>query len=282
MKLATLLYQGTERVGVVSADQRTVGLLPRGVAMIDLIGRTVPEPAGPAVPMSDLQLLAPIPSPIRSILCVGKNYQEHAQEFVRSGFDVGGDVSAPVDPDPVIFSKLASSVVGSGTDVQLHPVATSQVDYEGEIAVIIGRAGTRIPEELAMGYVWGYTLLNDVTARDLQKRHRQWTLGKSLDTFCPMGPWITTADEVESQTLGLTTHVNGELRQQCVSSQMIHGIAKLIATLSAGIELKPGDIIATGTPVGVGIGFDPPRFLAAGDTVAISSPALGTLTNRFV
>lgn len=281
MKLATFLHDGRERVGLVTDGDRAVRPVAPHLTMLDLIGTTELPATGDAIPLAQVRLLAPIPRPARSLFCVGKNYREHAREFVRSGFDVGADPHRPVEADPVIFSKLATSVVGPHDEVDLHPAATREVDYEGELAVVIGRPGRNLRAADAMAHVFGYTLLNDVTARDLQKRHRQWTLGKSLDTFCPMGPWITSADEIDPVRLEFTTHVNGELRQRGAGGDMIHAIPALIEVLSAGITLQAGDIIATGTPAGVGIGFDPPRYLQPGDIVSVSADGLGSLRNRF-
>jgi 2-keto-4-pentenoate hydratase/2-oxohepta-3-ene-1,7-dioic acid hydratase in catechol pathway len=146
--------------------------------------------------------------------------------------------------------------------------------------VIIGRGGRGITRERALDHVWGYTVINDVTARDLQKTHKQWFLGKSLDTFCPMGPWAVTADEVGEGPLDLECRVNGELRQRASTADLIFDIPTIIETISAGITLQPGDVIATGTPKGVGIGFDPPKFLKPGDVVEIGISQIGTLTNR--
>jgi 2-keto-4-pentenoate hydratase/2-oxohepta-3-ene-1,7-dioic acid hydratase in catechol pathway len=158
---------------------------------------------------------------------------------------------------------------------------TAAVDYEGELAIVIGSHGRNIKRSDARGYIWGYTIIKDVTARDRQKDHRQWYLGKALDTFCPMGPWITTADEVDAENLQLQTWVNGELRQDANTRDLIFDIPGLIETISAGLALVPGDIIATGTPAGVGLGFNPPKFLKPGDNVTISISGLGTLSNPF-
>jgi 2-keto-4-pentenoate hydratase/2-oxohepta-3-ene-1,7-dioic acid hydratase in catechol pathway len=155
------------------------------------------------------------------------------------------------------------------------------VDYEAELAIVIGKSGRNISPAEALSHIWGYTIVNDVTARDRQRNHKQWFLGKALDTFGPMGPWITTADEIAHDQLDLKCWVNGELRQQANTSDLIFDIPSLIATISAGLTLQPGDVIATGTPAGVGIGFNPPRFLKAGDEVSISISGIGTLTNRF-
>jgi 2-keto-4-pentenoate hydratase/2-oxohepta-3-ene-1,7-dioic acid hydratase in catechol pathway len=180
----------------------------------------------------------------------------------------------------VVFTKAPSTVVGPGADIDPHPGVTSELDYEAELGVIIGRGGRGISVEAAADHVWGYTIVNDVTARDLQKTHKQWFLGKSLDTFCPMGPYAVTADEVGDGPLEVVCTVNGEVRQRASTADLIFDIPTIIATISAGITLQPGDVIATGTPAGVGIGFTPPRFLRGGDVVEITITGLGTLTNR--
>jgi 2-keto-4-pentenoate hydratase/2-oxohepta-3-ene-1,7-dioic acid hydratase in catechol pathway len=158
---------------------------------------------------------------------------------------------------------------------------TSAVDYEAEVTLVIGKAGRDIPAERAYEHIWGYTIVNDVTARDRQRNHKQWFMGKALDTFCPMGPWITTADELEPENLDVKCWVNGELRQNANTRDLIFTIPSLIATISAGLTLRPGDLIATGTPAGVGLGFSPPKFLKPGDEVTMSVSGIGTLSNRF-
>ncbi|MGW6455747.1 alpha/beta fold hydrolase [Streptomyces sp. NPDC055078] len=225
------------------------------------------------------RLLAPL-TPARNIFCVGRNYSDHAAEFAKSGFDATASPDGPQVPEhPVVFTKPAASVIASGDVVDPHTDLTSALDYEGEIGVIIGRRATKVGREEAMGYVWGYTLINDITARDLQRDHKQWFIGKSLDTFCPMGPWAVTADEIAIHDLRLRTRVNGELRQDASTSLLIFDVADIIEILSAGITLEPGDVIATGTPAGVGIGFEPPKYLTTGDRVVVSAPGLGELAN---
>jgi 2-keto-4-pentenoate hydratase/2-oxohepta-3-ene-1,7-dioic acid hydratase in catechol pathway len=283
MKFATFEDAGREQVGWVEADR----VHPIDTAdMLDLIARYDAVRSGLSeqrrgIALGDVHLLAPIPRPRRNIFCVGKNYRDHAHEFARSGYESGAIKGAESDDYPAVFTKPGSCVVGPGATVQLHPSVTSGVDYEGELAVVIGRQGRDINRAEAMGYVWGYTIVNDVTARDRQKKHRQWFLGKALDTFCPMGPWITTADEVTADDLQLQTRVNGELRQNANTRDLIFDIPSLIETLSAGMMLQPGDVIATGTPAGVGLGFAPPRFLGPGDEVTVTITGLGTLHNPF-
>lgn len=286
MKFARFVSGSQVRIGVVDAENYSVRPLP--AAMQDMF--TLIEKYGqfsrleaelePAIPLDRVKLLAPL-LPRRNIFCVGKNYRAHAKEFAGSGFEAGAVKGAEIDEYPAVFTKPPSTVIAHGDTVNLHPQATSAVDYEAELALIIGKPGRNISPADALSHVWGYTIVNDVTARDRQKNHKQWFLGKALDTFCPMGPWITTADEVAADQIELKCWVNGELRQQAITSDLIFDIPNLIATISAGLELQPGDVIATGTPAGVGIGFNPPRFLEAGDEVSISISGIGTLTNRF-
>jgi 2-keto-4-pentenoate hydratase/2-oxohepta-3-ene-1,7-dioic acid hydratase in catechol pathway len=232
--------------------------------------------------ISDLILCAPVPRPRRNIFCVGKNYFEHAKEFSGSGFD--SSMTKPGDDipqDPIIFTKVPESVVATGSQVLIPKNVSTAIDYEAELAVIIGRQAKGVSEADAMKYVWGYTIVNDVTSRDWQSRHKQWHMGKSFDTFCPMGPWVVTADECDGQSVDVKCYVNGELRQNSNSKDLIFNIPKLIATLSAGITLYPGDIIATGTPVGVGIGFKPPKYLVNGDVVKVEIEKIGFIENTF-
>jgi 2-keto-4-pentenoate hydratase/2-oxohepta-3-ene-1,7-dioic acid hydratase in catechol pathway len=280
------------RVGVVDDDAgevRDVGdLLPSGAGLLEVIdgwaelGPLLADRAAalPARPLDSVRLLAPIPVPRRDVFCVGKNYREHVAEFGRSGYDQP-DRSEALPEHPVVFAKATTSVTGPFDEVLAHPGVTAELDYEAELAVIIGRGGRGISRDAAFDHVWGYTIVDDVTARDLQRRHKQWLLGKSLDTHCPMGPYAVSADEVPDVTaLQVQSRVNGELRQSAAVKDLIFDIPELIATISAGITLLPGDVIATGTPAGVGIGFDPPRFLAAGDVVEVSITGLGTQRNR--
>jgi 2-keto-4-pentenoate hydratase/2-oxohepta-3-ene-1,7-dioic acid hydratase in catechol pathway len=226
-------------------------------------------------------LLAPIPRPHRNIFCVGKNYREHAREFTKSGFDSSARSAGEAIPDvPIIFTKVPETVIGGGEEI-LYPTGISAaLDYEAELGVVIGKGGRHIPRSAAADCVWGYTIINDVTARDWQARHKQWFLGKSFDTFCPMGPWLVTADEVDASNLSIRCWVNDELRQDANTGDLIFDIPTLIETISSGITLYAGDVIATGTPKGVGVGFDPPRYLRPGDCVRIEIDGLGILVNR--
>jgi 2-keto-4-pentenoate hydratase/2-oxohepta-3-ene-1,7-dioic acid hydratase in catechol pathway len=228
--------------------------------------------------LAEATIEAPIPRPARNIFCVGKNYFEHAHEFAKSGFDSSAGAGA-VPKAPIIFSKVPECVVAPGAPIPIDQAVSTAIDYEAELAVIIGQGGRGIAMADAMAHVWGYTIINDVTARDLQGRHSQWLIGKSQDGFGPMGPFAVTADELDLADTQVRLWVNGEKRQDSNTKLLIFDVPTLIATISAGITLVPGDIIATGTPAGVGIGFDPPRYLQPGDTVRIEIPPIGVLEN---
>lgn len=287
MRFATVEIAGRAQPVVVSPDGQgfvPVSALVPGFAgdLIELIARPAQD-FGPVAAWQSLaghRLLAPIPCPRRNVFCVGKNYHEHAAEFAHSGFDTSAAKGETAPECPVVFTKPPSSVIANGEAVLRFAGVTEQLDYEAELAVVIGRPGRGIARADALDHVWGYTIVNDITARDLQQRHRQWFLGKSMDTFCPMGPWIVTADEVgDPANLEVRCWINGELRQHANTRDLIFDIPTIIATISAGITLLPGDIIATGTPAGVGIGFKPPKFLNPGDVMKIAIDKLGTLTN---
>ena len=292
MKLVTFSTGGAPRVGVVDGAAGEVRdlaeLLPAGAGVLEVIEQWAQfapvlgqrSAALPAVSLDAVQLLAPIPVPRRDVFCVGKNYRAHVAEFGRSGYDQP-DRSEALPEHPVVFSKATTSVTGPYSDVLAHPGVTAELDYEAELAVIIGTGGRAISRADAADHVWGYTIVDDVTARDLQRRHKQWLIGKSLDTHCPMGPYAVSADEVDDVTaLEVQSWVNGELRQSAPVKDLIFDIPELIATISAGITLQPGDIIATGTPAGVGIGFEPPRFLGADDVVEVAITGLGAQRNQ--
>ncbi len=231
--------------------------------------------------LSEVRLLAPFPMPRRNIFCIGKNYREHVNEVSFIEPKEGEQpprVDAPAHP--VVFTKATTAVIGPDAAIPSWLDDTDSTDYEGELAVVIGRGGRGIAAADAMDHVFGYTIVNDVTARRLQKRHGQWFVGKSLDGFCPMGPCIVTADEIpDVSQLKVQTRVNHDLRQNGCVGDLIFDIPTLIETLSRGMTLLPGDIIATGTPAGVGMGFDPYRFLEPGDEVEITIEPIGTLRN---
>ncbi|HEX8167951.1 MAG TPA: fumarylacetoacetate hydrolase family protein [Beijerinckiaceae bacterium] len=287
MKFATFAQGGQDRIGLVDEAAGRVRPVSAARDMIELIERYDGlkggfAPQGGGIPLAEVELKAPIPRPRRNVICVGKNYREHAKEFSHSGFEAGAVKGAEIDEYPAVFTKLPSSVTGPGATVSLHSHITSSVDYEAELALVIGTGGRDIAKGDAYAHIFGYTIVNDVTARDRQRNHKQWFLGKALDGFCPMGPWIVTADEVDPENLDVKCWVNGELRQDANTSDLIFDIPTLVATISAGLTLEPGDVIATGTPAGVGIGFNPPKFLKSGDVVRIAISGLGELENRFV
>jgi 2-keto-4-pentenoate hydratase/2-oxohepta-3-ene-1,7-dioic acid hydratase in catechol pathway len=286
-------YRDTEgsRLGVVCADNTVVEAETRlashaRLGLLEVVqdwdrARRQLTTGSPAGPLAEIELLAPLHKPLRNIFCVGKNYRDHDIEFTKSGFDARpaerNGAAAPLRS--AFFTKSSTSVIGPRAAIDPHTGLTEAVDYEGELAVIIGRSGRGITAEHAWDYVWGYTIINDITARDLQRDHQQWFLGKSLDTFCPMGPCAVTTDEVDVESLTLRTTVNDTVRQHDMTCNMVVDIPSLIEQLSAGITLLPGDILATGTPAGVGAGFDPPRFLQPGDAISVEISRLGTLSN---
>ncbi len=290
MRIVTYRASGKAKVGFV-VDDRVVDLAPltrrrrlRAPGdMIDLI-ETIPARAlrqlhhdaeewvaggKPNIPLRRAKLLAPIPRPRKNLFCMGRNYAEHARE---------GGVAPP--EIPVFFTKPPTTVIGPNAAIRYHTV-TQALDYEVELAAVIGRRGRDIPAAGALDHVFGYTVLIDATARDLQRRHQQWFKGKSLDTFAPMGPWIVHRSALpDPQTLRLRLRVNNETRQDSSTSKMLFTVAQLIESLSAGMTLEPGDILATGTPEGVGMGFDPPKWLRVGDVVEAEIEAIGTLRAR--
>lgn len=222
--------------------------------------------------IEDVTILPPIPRPTKNIFCVGKNYREHAIEM-------GSEEDIP--KHVMLFSKAPTTVIGHEDEIDPHLHITNELDYEGELAIVIGQKGKQINEAEAMDYVFGYTIINDLTARNLQAQHKQFLLGKSLDTSCPMGPYLVHKSAVSNPyDLTLTTKVNGEVRQNGNTKDMIFSIEHVISTISQGTTLEPGDIIATGTPAGVGKGFNPPRFLKPGDIVEVEIEGIGVLRNR--
>lgn len=288
MKFCTYTRDGRRFVGRVDEEDGIVTpfvLDPHDLAggVEALIGRaSLPDlDHGDSVALSEVRIEAPILRPRRNIFCVGKNYREHAQEFAASGFDSSA-AQGVVPQHPIVFSKLPETVIATGDAIRIRPEVSTAIDYEAELAVIIGREGRGISREDALDHVWGYTIINDVTARDLQKTHSQWLIGKSQDTFAPMGPYVVTRDAFDLSAAGIRCLVNGELRQSSHTGLLIFDVPTLISVISAGITLFPGDIIATGTPAGVGIGFDPPRYLRDGDMVRIEIDGLGALENPVV
>jgi len=289
MHFITFIESDRQRVGVLDQRRREVVDLTHASAglthdMLALIARgedgLVAAKAAltggtTRFPVDQVRLLAPIPRPRRNIFCVGKNYRDHLSE-VQS-------LSAGDEPErdvPIFFTKATSTVIGPGEPIPAWLDPTHSVDYEGELALVIGTGGRGIQRGTALDHVYGFTIINDVTSRRLQKTHQQWFLGKSLDGFCPMGPALVTRDAIaDIAALRMRTYVNWELRQDGCAGDMIFDIPTLIETLSRTITLEAGDIIATGTPAGVGMGFSPPRYLHEGDHVAVTIEPIGTLEN---
>lgn len=274
MKLVTFEYRGREQAGILEGDRvrPLPGTMNEIIENQALLGRP-----GEALPLEAVRLLAPIPRPRQDIVCLGLNYTEHAEEafgYSRQAFSADRN-------HPVFFSKRATYCQGSGEPIPAHADLTQRLDYETELAVVLGRDALNVPEAEAEEYIFGYTIVNDVSARDLQTRHKQWYFGKSLDGFCPMGPCIVTRDEIAwPPALRIATRVNGAPRQDSNTRMLIHGIAEIISTLSAGMLLKAGTVIATGTPKGVAMGMETPAFLMAGDVVTCEIEGIGTLENR--
>lgn len=285
MKLVTYSQAGQRFIGLLSKDEKSIQPFdaPAEDGVLELIrrnaeGQSLPSLRDESVQVSDVKIEAPLPRPLRNIICVGRNYHEHAKELSGSVFKAN---DADVKSWPIVFNKLPETVTGPYDTIPLQPDVTSQVDYEAELALVIGKGGKNISKADALNHVYGYTVVNDVSARDLQVRHQQWDLGKSLDAFCPMGPWLVTADELDGCKTRVRCWVNGELRQDGPTENMIFDIPTLIETCSRGITLYPGDIIVTGTPAGVGMGFNPQRFLKSGDVVRVEIDGLGAIENRF-
>lgn len=294
MYYVTYQYASFSEAGILSADRKrvvpvtTIGKV-MGIKlperMIDFISaaddelianieRAMAQNPNMGIDLARVRLLAPIPKPARNIFCLGKNYADHVGEIKN----IAGLEGAP--KAPIYFSKLPSTVTGPDSPILSHANLTKQVDYEAELAVIIGTEGTEIPVEKAEDYIFGYTVANDITARDIQRMHSQWYKGKSLDTFCPMGPAIVHKNAMPLPiSAGIRCRINGELRQESNIDHMLFDIPFIINDLSQGVTLYPGDIILTGTPAGVGIAQDPPRFLKHGDVLETEVDGIGTLRN---
>ncbi|TXI01460.1 MAG: FAA hydrolase family protein [Rhizobium sp.] len=294
MRIGVFLKDGVRYVGLVSKDAKSVrpfalaaelahrGALPVIEHAIRTNGELPPLEAH-SFDLSEVTLEAPLPVPRRNLWCVGRNYRAHAKELQTTVFkDNAPDPAAW----PIFFTKAPETVIGPGATVKLPGPLSAQIDYEAELTIVIGKGGKNITREDAMRHVYGYTIINDVTARDVQMRHQQWDLGKSFDTFCPMGPWIVTADELDGSNTRVRCWVTTaagktELRQDAHTSDLIFDIPTLIETCSRGITLYPGDVIATGSPAGVGMGMTPPQYLQEGDSVRIEVDGLGVIDNRF-
>lgn len=275
------LVEAAQQCGEQGDFSSVVGIIQTAVTSAPAIRRIIARAAeldACFVPLNAVTLLAPIPRPIRNVFCVGRNYVDHVKEGYQAR---QSEVKLPEAPQ--FFTKATHTVVGPSADVRLDAKVTSKLDYEVELAVIIGEGGRDITPAQAMNHVFGYSVANDVTARDLQRRHDQWFKGKSLDTTLPFGPIVVSKDEVpDVAALELALTVNGEPRQRARVAQMIFDIPTIIASLSAGLTLEAGDIIATGTPSGVGFAMDPPHYLQPGDVMVASIAGLGELRNRIV
>lgn len=296
MKLVSCIYQSEHQIGIVNGESVVLlsSLLPgwptKNKDMLSIIddgpsamvaintAMDVNKSSDYAVSLSSVTLLAPIPRPRKNIMCLGFNYVEHARESLQAN---KREVKIP--EHPIVFTKSVSSVNGPYADIPYNRRASTQLDWEVELAVVIGKGGINITEENALDHVFGYSVINDISARDLQFRHKQFFLGKSLDGACPMGPWIVTADEIaDPHALDLSCWVNGELKQSANTCQQLFKIAKVIEILSTGMTLEPGDIIATGTPSGVGFARIPPEFLQPDDIVECEIENIGRIKNRVV
>ena len=281
MKLVTYLYNNREAVGLLTDDGAAVRPLPFADmnALIEAPQEELEDAvraAGEALPLSAVTLLAPIPPPRQDVICLGINYKAHAEEAEK----YSAEAFKKERPIPIYFSKRVSEAVPPEGFIESHPGLVERLDYEAELAVIIGRTARNVAPADAADYIFGYTVLNDVSARLLQTTHKQWYFGKGLDGFTPMGPCITTAEEIPfPPALAISSRVNGELRQNSTTDLLITSIADIIAELSSGMTLLPGTIIATGTPAGVGMGFDPPKFLKPGDVVECSIQGIGAIRN---
>lgn len=282
MKLVTFLHDNKEMVGVLTEDGAAVRPLPFDDmnALIQAPREallTAVKDAAAALPLSAVTLLAPIPRPRQDVICLGINYKAHAEEAAR----YSSEAFTKERPIPIYFSKRVTEAVAPEGDIESHPGLVERLDYEAELAVIIGKTARNVKAKDAADYIFGYTVLNDVSARVLQTAHKQWYFGKSLDDFTPIGPWIVTKDEFKNPpALPIRSYVNGELRQDSNTELMINGIEKVICELTQGMTLQAGTIIAMGTPAGVGMGFEPPRFLKRGDVVTCEIEGIGTMTNK--
>ena len=296
MRLVTYAKAGAARLGVVVGDRvldvaaasgrfgqggaatSLFALIKGGAAALAAI-RELPERApGEAdlwTPLAAAQLLAPIPRPNKNVFCVGRNYKAHIEEGARAR---GVPVTFPTVPE--YFSKPPTSVIGHGADIALDTGLTQQLDYEVELAIVVGRTCRDLAVGEAMSAVFGYTVLNDISARDLQRKHGQWFKGKGLDTFCPVGPWVVTADEFgDPSGHRISLRVNGETRQDSTTSDLLFDCATIVSVLSQGLTLEAGDIIATGTPAGVALGMTPQAWLIDGDVIEAEVEGIGILRN---
>jgi 2-keto-4-pentenoate hydratase/2-oxohepta-3-ene-1,7-dioic acid hydratase in catechol pathway len=266
------LMGGSEVVGLRGAGfADLLSVIAGGADALDRVARWADNAPGSEILSAEkVRLLAPIPRPPK-LVCIGLNYRDHAEE-----------AKLPIPDVPTVFAKFSTAVIGPGHPIVL-PKISSKPDYEAEFAVVIGRRGRHVPEERWRDYVFGYTIVNDVSARDFQMATSQWTMGKTFDTFAPMGPAVVTADEIEDpHNLAISLTLSGEVMQSSNTSNLIFNVPRLIAFLSSAFTLEPGDVISTGTPGGVGFARRPPRWLRPGDETRIKVDGLGELVNPVV
>lgn len=292
MKFLTYIKDSKEYAAVLSKDEKYVfPLIENGFNhqnMNEVINNMTEEEKtklnefilsekGTKYPLNTVKLAAPIPRPAQDIICLGMNYYAHVEEGIRySKTDFGGDRKFPI-----YFSKRVNLASGDGDIIPAHEDIIKTLDYEAELAVIIGKEAKNVKPEEVSKYIFGYTIVNDITARELQSKHKQWYFGKSLDGFTPMGPYIITADEISyPPVMRIRSYVNGELRQESTTDLFIHDIDYVVSELTQGMTLLPGTIISTGTPAGAGMGFNPPMFLKKGDKVTCEIEGIGKITNE--
>ena len=276
MKLVTFRWGNAVQVGVMNAALDAVHPVPGCGDLAALIASGAEiVPSAEALPLTEVTLLSPIPHPGQDVICLGINYYDHAAES-----DTVTGKSDNVPKNPIYFSKRVNEAVAPGGAIDSHSDIVDDLDYEAELAVVIGRAAYNVSKEDALDYVFGYTILNDVSARAIQSKHQQWYRGKSLDGFTPIGPWIVTKDEFDvTRPMKIQSYVNGELRQNSTIDMLIFDTAYCISELSHGMTLLPGTILSMGTPAGVGMGFHPPKWLRPGDTVRCVIEGIGALEN---
>lgn len=291
MKLYTIEYQNTIQPAAAFSEADVLyPLIPNGIAHADMqslienwsealaasIYALEKKPDAEKVNISDIRIKAPIIRPRQDVICLGINYYDHATEAAKFSSEAFGGER----PKTIYFSKRVTEAPGTGDSIPSHSDVVKELDYESELAVILGKTALNVSKENALDYVFGYTIINDVTAREVQTAHKQWYRGKSFDGFTPMGPCIVTADDIpDPQTLKIYARVNGETRQESHTSLMMQDVAGAVSELSSGMTLLPGTIISTGTPAGVGMGFNPPKFLKHGDVVECEVERIGTLIN---
>lgn len=298
MYLLTYVYQNSENIGFMIKENNSVipanivfskinSLVPRDmIGLIEIISSldedevnelksSINSCINESINIYDIKILAPIPYPKRNIICLGKNYLDHIKEVNNLK-----NVSSDIPDNPIYFSKIAFPAIGQNDFIDSHSEIVKELDYEVELAVVIGKKCKNVLKENVEDYIFGYTIANDISARDIQTKHVQWHKGKSYDTFCPMGPYIVHKNNISfPPNLEIKSYVNNELRQNSNVNQLIFDIPTIISDLSSGITLFPGDIILTGTPAGVGAGFTPPRYLKSGDKIECYIENIGTLVN---